>query len=145
MLEFLLRNDELTDDRIKKKGKRRSLRLPQCFELVGWRLFRGRRQFEGLGFHGLFHSTTANALYANLYGLGTATGLLDLDFLQIGSELSSGDAGDFGTDPAQIFGLTASFHGIALGGFFATNFTHACHVAPCNSFRERMDLDFWDF
>lgn len=71
----------------------------------------------------------ANATRANGDGFRRTVHRRDLDRLQVGSELAPTDAGNFRTDAAQVFGLSARFDLISHLGMFAANPTRLCHCS----------------
>ena len=71
--------------------------------------------------------TAADALNANLHGLGSATGCRGPDLLQVRSKLTTRDASDLGTDATKIFCFTSRLNRIAHLRAFTTNFTNASH------------------
>jgi hypothetical protein len=52
------------------------------------------------------------------------------DLLDIGPELSGGNAGDFGADAAEVFGLAAVGDLIAEAGFLSGKIAGAWHLKP---------------
>jgi hypothetical protein len=85
------------------------------------------RQFKRLAADGFSDRTAANALSANALGGVGAVILSDANFLQIGSELPSGDPRDFGPHAPQVFGFTTRFDRIANPRPLTTNFTCPRH------------------
>jgi hypothetical protein len=94
---------------------------------------------ERLRLDRLANDTTADALHANSQRLVFTVRRCDVDFLQVGDEFSASDAGDFGTDTAQVLGLTAGFDAVAHVDFLAARFTLPCHRDLSGLLRVAMD------
>ena len=85
------------------------------------------RQFERIALPSLRHGAATDALGANSHRFSCAVGRSHMDTLQVGAKLATGDAGDFCTHPAKVFGFTSMGNLIAQSGLLSTNFTCLSH------------------
>lgn len=92
--------------------------------------------------HDLRHTARTDALRASVDGLVRAVGRGDTNTLEVGLKLAARDAGDLGTDTAEVFFLTAGRHGVAHLGAFATHFTLTGH--DIWSYYDLYELDLSD-
>lgn len=87
----------------------------------------GSWQRKRLCLNGLGDSSAANTLRANSHPANFSGWRRNLDALQVRAEFAFGDAGDFGTNTAQVLGHTANFNLFPAQRLFATNFTFPSH------------------
>lgn len=88
---------------------------------------RGGSQLEGASLDRLANQSLTDAACANHRRFTRSVRGIHFDRLQVGAKLSSADAGDLGTNAAQVFGLTTSLNLVAHFGTLSANRTAASH------------------